>query len=425
MTDPVKRAAHGADLLAATATLSRQFATERATRQAAGLPEQPDAFPVFLQIDEDGLDPDGLSAFGIEVLSEENDGYIVGASADMSLTKLISKINDFLDLSKIKNGSPAKLWDLKVGAAWRQANLLSPELNELWASIQDGQFYEVDVTIGGRGQSKMPERPSDEDVDAKKKWVAACEERDRLMAERLTEFLDYLSKLGGRVMSSPADVAEAWEVRISVTGKALKDVLTYPYVFGMALPDHVDSAPGATAATPSSNTFELLPPSSGAPKVCVIDSGIQQNHRFLEAAVQDEASKSFLPKPDDALTADMVAPGGHGTRVAGAILYPQEIPKSGTEEARVWIQNARVLNEVCGSSCRSVATGLDQRCYSLLSRNIRNTHLQSLHQQQVSVPYRADDQKGGRQNVINCMGRSDRRNVLRTRHSVCYHGRKH
>ena len=42
--------------------------------------------------------------------------------------------------------------------------------------------------------------------------------------------------------------------------------------------------------------------------------------------------------------ADEVAPGGHGTRVAGAVLYGEDIPADGAPQLPFWIQNARVLD---------------------------------------------------------------------------------
>ena len=38
-------------------------------------------------------------------------------------------------------------------------------------------------------------------------------------------------------------------------------------------------------------------------------------------------------------------PGGHGTRVSGAVLYGEEVAKNGAPKLPFWIQNARVLNE--------------------------------------------------------------------------------
>lgn len=84
-------------------------------------------------------------------------------------------------------------------------------------------------------------------------------------------------------------------------------------------------------------------PSPNAPKVCVIDSGIQERHPKLKVAIDSAHSTSWIPGDEN--TSDYVRGGGHGTRVAGAILYPQGIPKSGRQSAICWLQNARILDE--------------------------------------------------------------------------------
>lgn len=53
-------------------------------------------------------------------------------------------------------------------------------------------------------------------------------------------------------------------------------------------------------------------------------------------------SRSFLP--NDISVADQVVQGGHWTRVAGAILYPKDIPRAGQIHLPFFIQNARVLD---------------------------------------------------------------------------------
>ena len=53
----------------------------------------------------------------------------------------------------------------------------------------------------------------------------------------------------------------------------------------------------------------------------------------------------FLPGANPDEVADYYSPQGHGTRVAGAILYPEEIPLAGDVTPVTWIQNARVLDE--------------------------------------------------------------------------------
>ena len=81
------------------------------------------------------------------------------------------------------------------------------------------------------------------------------------------------------------------------------------------------------------------------PSICIIDSGIQESHRLLSPFIFSDTSHCFLPGEES--VADEVANGGHGTRVAGAAIYPEEIPKDGEFSAPFWIENARVLNGNC------------------------------------------------------------------------------
>jgi hypothetical protein len=94
------------------------------------------------------------------------------------------------------------------------------------------------------------------------------------------------------------------------------------------------------------SSFELESPDINAPKVCVIDSGIQERHSLLRAAIDSNNSRSWVPSQENQ-TADYVQNGGHGTRVAGAVLYPIKVPRSGKQKAICWLQNARVLDANC------------------------------------------------------------------------------
>lgn len=75
----------------------------------------------------------------------------------------------------------------------------------------------------------------------------------------------------------------------------------------------------------------------------MIDSGIQELHPKLQAAIETNYSRSWVPNELDQ-TSDYVRDGGHGTRVAGAILYPLGIPQTEPQQAICWLQNARILN---------------------------------------------------------------------------------
>ena len=138
-------------------------------------------------------------------------------------------------------------------------------------------------------------------------------------------------------------------MRIRLKGKGLRDlVLNYPFLFEVVEPDDI-SLPQTSREVIARDrgAIKLNPPASTAPAVCVIDSGIQEEHYLLESAVDKEASFCFLPGVSETDIADYVAPGGHGTRVAGAVLFGESIPKEGVHDLSFWLQNARVLDKEC------------------------------------------------------------------------------
>ena len=93
--------------------------------------------------------------------------------------------------------------------------------------------------------------------------------------------------------------------------------------------------------------LDIQPPNADAPVVCVVDSGMQEEHFWLEPGIDKEASHCFLPNVSDTDVADYVSPSGHGTRVAGAVLHGEDVPKAGVVNLECWVQNARVLNNAC------------------------------------------------------------------------------
>lgn len=148
------------------------------------------------------------------------------------------------------------------------------------------------------------------------------------------------------MLDSYEDFEDSFGCRIRITGKGLKDiVLNYQYLFEVIEHDPLQITNVSTGEVDSIEP-ELIPPSADYPKVCIIDSGIQEEHRLLAPAIDRLASRSFLP--GDSSTADKTSNGGHGTRVAGAVLYPYNIPRSGEYQLPCIIQNARVLDSIGG-----------------------------------------------------------------------------
>lgn len=361
------RDGHGGGLKSSVTSIASSWQSTIETRQAEELPDLPNAVSLILQVDPKSFDADTLKSFGIEVILELEDGYILGASADENLTQLQEKITKFVAEEK-GGGKVAEIWKILEGQLGRLEYILSPDLLEKWDHIVSEQLYTVDVSIACVGInpkfSAFPaEREGRDPVQSAKiiaRWSdkrdQTLQEWDDLLDERETHFRDFVSACGGIIPQSIFYddrsqinlLPDSFSCRIKISGKGLKDIaLNYPYVFDISEPEQftqLESSPDNQPGIPP--VFILEPPSAAAPKVCVIDSGIQENHLLLKVAVDTENSRSWVPSEKN-LTADYVQDGGHGTRVAGALLYPYGIPQTSKERAICWIQNARILDSCC------------------------------------------------------------------------------
>ncbi|WP_414584485.1 S8 family peptidase [Scytonema sp. PCC 10023] len=362
------RQGHGTKLKSSLDSLIFDLQNIQDKREEEGKPPLPEkAKPIILRIDPIAFDAEELRKYGIEVIAELEDGYIIGASAnDPEFSELQKKIEKFI---KQENGGKkvSEIWDIIDGIR-RPEYILSPELLNEWERIRDEQIYTVDVGISCIGtQSQFPNYPdrkpneSDEKYTKRfNKWInkrdSTYEEWDDLAFDRQQDLTDFVEAYNGRLTSSfvegiipnGAKLPDSFSCRIQISGKGLKDlVFNFPYIFDVSLPDEFAELIEREASSDTDvPTFQLQPPDSNAPKVCVIDSGIQESHVLLKAALDSQNSRSWVPG-ETYKTADYVSNGGHGTRVAGAVLYPRTIPRSGNEKAVCWIQNARVLDANC------------------------------------------------------------------------------
>jgi hypothetical protein len=345
------REGHGRGLRRDVSSVSNEWQNKMQERAEENLPVLPSTdIPIFLKIDTDLFDTDSLYSFGIEVISEEADGYVIGASGD-NFRSLEEKINKFInEEGKFKNKA-AQLWEIVTGDQWRLDHILAPELAEKWQTIQDNDTLIVDVSIACL--IKIPGQPSqrnDESDDDYLLRYQAWQERkanierrrDLLEEQRQEEFVAFINELQGSMASSFVSYSDSFCCRIELSGRALKDlVLNYQHIFDVTEYDTSIYVPAGTtdelAITSTINT-----PPENSPKICVIDSGIQEGHRLLSSAIDRTLSRSYVT--GDASIADMVRNGGHGTKVAGAVLFGNNIPKTGVYNADIFLCNARVLN---------------------------------------------------------------------------------
>ncbi|MBO1352018.1 MAG: S8 family peptidase [Hormoscilla sp. GUM202] len=355
------RGEHGSRLKGVADSIVADWEKAQEQRQEEGKPLL-EARRLTLQTDPESFEPDKLKAYGIEVISELENGYIIGASADLELTKLQEKIEKFINDER-GGGNVAEVWELIDGIKSPEF-ILSPELWDHWDKVNDEQIYTIDVGIACLGpQSKLsdpPKRKQNENQDkyAKKfknwsdKRDIQYQEWDKLSLKRQDELEEFISNYNGKLLSliedripESAKLPDSFSCRIQISGKGLKDlVYNFPYIFDVSEPDQFAELVQPQSLSDGEDPhFQLEPPDKNAPKVCVIDSGIQERHPLLKAAIDSENSRSWLPGNQQ--TDDYVKDGGHGTRVAGAVLYPRIIPRTGKQPAICWIQNARVLDD--------------------------------------------------------------------------------
>jgi hypothetical protein len=339
----------------------------------------PDAITLILEIDTETFDLDDLRTSDIAIISELEDGYIIGASADTNLSELQKKIENFINNQK-GGGVIAKILNV-LDKHQHPEFILSPSLLEKWDQIKDDQVKVVEVGISCLGtKTKLPEYPEQKNyknpenyVKAINKWIEdrklTYQEWDELALDRKENLLKFLAnpKYHCEILSSFEDntpqfsrIPDSFSCLIQISGLGLKDlVFNFPYVFEVTEQENIYEPvlPEHEISGYESYSLILESPNEDAPKVCIIDSGIQEEHPLLKNAIDSNNSTSWIPSEIN-LTADMVGNGGHGTRVAGAVLYPKIIPREGIYRAVCWLQNTRILNSDCRLSDRLYAPSL-------------------------------------------------------------------
>ncbi|MBB5440244.1 subtilisin family serine protease [Pedobacter sp. AK017] len=382
------RVGHASNLQNASLAIKQARLDFLNERKEKGLPDifSEEVVPVFLQIDPYDFDIESLRGFGIEIISEEFDGYIIGANAD-NFRSLGEKINAFLSQTTVSKNQAAKLWQIILGDQWRIEHILSPDLGEKYnQGIADDDELILDISVAcylkvsdrpvqiaaesdekyadyklksakrqklaGRPLKFRKQRPAESDQQFAQKvsdWEVEVErialEKDQLFMDRQDYLTNFIEKIyGGELLSSFVDLDDSFAFRARMSGLAFKDfVKGYPYVFEISENDTIHIEKGNADPDYDFGHIEILAPSDDSPIVCVMDSGFQEEHILIENAVVPEYSKNYVNYENT--TADMVDDGGHGTKVAGAILYGNQIPETGEYQPNCFLANARILDK--------------------------------------------------------------------------------
>ena len=344
---------HGQKLGNSANNLIEKWNELKEAKRAEGIefPNETD-IPVFLKVDTAVFNLDSLSNWGIEVISEEKEGYIIGASID-GLESFQEKLTQFITQEGKYKDTASKIWELVTDESWRVGELLKGELGIIWETIEPDVLYTVQLGVSCYIPNKK-EYPVRDEFDSEIKFqqkVAEFKanvttlqvERDAKQIKREDEIEGYIEIYGGELHDIWNNEVDAVYFKISISGKGLKDLVqTYQYLYEVKLDTKYDLE---HEHLPLFDDYELeiIAPDNNAAKVCVIDSGIQESHRLIQSAIDTANSRSYVD--GDATTADYVKQSGHGTKVAGAVLYPVSIPKEGQIKLESIIQNARILDQ--------------------------------------------------------------------------------
>lgn len=352
------RTSHGGQLKRRTAELSRFWRERQQEREQQNCPEIRAGIPVLLEIDPNS-DLDFLKGLGLEVVSENTNGFIIVASEDADFTRLNEKIDNFINNVSTRCNTPARIYALCEDSD-RVGKVLSKSLYEKWQTIDSEEIFCVDIGVSCTGGKELPAMPSrdrgetDEHYETRiRNWKIRCQdaymEWDAIKSEREGIVESFINSYNGEISAFFDDSAnmtalpDSFTARVRVSGKGLRDfVLNFPYIFEVNEAEIISCATSEAVADEDSNDISFESPNGSDARICVIDSGIQEEHKYLSAAILGDDSKSYLPNSDS--VADEVQVGGHGTRVAGAILYSDEIPREGRIKLNSWIRNIRVLN---------------------------------------------------------------------------------
>ncbi len=357
---------HGSRLNSSVSSITANWKDTEEKREEEEQPELPKSRRIILKIDPNSFDPESLKSYGIELIAEIEDGYIIGASADLELSELRKKIGKFIT-EEYGGGKVAEIWELIDGIK-KPEYILSPELMAHWDLVKDDQIYTLDVVVSclaiksqlPDSSNKQPNEDLDSFINRVNNWInnrqLTDQEWEEIAWERQDEFEIFIQAYQGSIIKGFQEeggiigtdrLPDSFSCRIQISGKGLKDlVFNFPHIFDVIETDVVaEIIQQLGLSEVDASRFRLEPPESTAPKVCVIDSGLQERHSFLKAAIDSQSSRSWVPGETNK-TSDYVH-GGHGTRVAGAVLYPIAIPRTGQEKAVCWIQNARVLDANC------------------------------------------------------------------------------
>lgn len=362
----LNRAGHSSALRNQLAAVRAEWEriSRESTQKAEGLPVH-----VALAMPERLMDLDFIERkLGLELVSENAEGLMLTIREDGDLLKLEGLINDFA----------GEVYGSAIGASIleisgpedirRLEEVLDEKLLPLWP-FKDEAIMILDVMVEVphhpgyllKDGTQGPRGEADAEKTARKiDWTDRATQRaseiwERQAEARVAKLREFVHLNNGVITQQTNEeeelrgglvyFADAVMLQVEMSGLGFRDLVRSFPVVRVEHPAELPLYEGIEGLGVGEMDAKILEPEIDSPAVCVIDSGIQEGHLLLAPAILPEDSKCFIPDKRSDDTADEVRPSGHGTKVAGAVLYPAGPPVAETVQAVAWLQNARVLND--------------------------------------------------------------------------------
>jgi hypothetical protein len=249
------RGGHSGKLDSQVAAITTNWKTQRDARDATGLPKIDSGIPLLLQIDP-VLDIDDLRHyFGFEIISEQDDGFVIVASEDESLAYFQQKLNDFIGSVEGSAGI-AKIHELRQDLTQeeRLQRILTERLFAELPVLDTDATYIVDVSISCQGNWILPKKPKKAASQTKltprrrpsglRRETRAYEHWDELKDERLETVQQFIDFYQGAITGDTAPTPMFRPITsscIRLPGQGLKDlILNHPFIFEVAEPDDIE-----------------------------------------------------------------------------------------------------------------------------------------------------------------------------------------
>jgi hypothetical protein len=348
------RQTHRDSLRSQAQKLSRFWHDRRDARSNKNLTAIKGGVPFLLEI-EPTTDVEFLRGLGFEVICDLEEGFIVVSTEQIDLEDFIQKIDAFVT-STHGSGNVAKVYALHADDD-RIKRILSTELYNQWNTLDDATVYIIEVSVSCAGTASPPNLPDKLKNETNEQYNNRILEKinqysqavDAIIMERQTQIENIVNDYEGKFLSPFIEEGDTFSVTVRISGKGLRDiVLNYSYIFEVAFKSQVTTEIASENLQTIPESLIIIPPAQESPVVCVIDSGIQEDHRYLSQAIMQNDSICLIPGRTNIM--DEVGLGGHGTRVAGAILYPYGIPAKGPYQLPCFIRNAKIMGSDNGMS---------------------------------------------------------------------------